>query len=329
MTRALLTTLSEDRTSATTELTDVGEDMLGDGELLLDVTHSSINYKDALALRGTRGVTRISPLICGIDAVGVVDESSDDRFAPGQAVLLNGEGLGETRPGGYTQRLRIPAAHALPVPHGMTPWEAAAAGTAGLTAALSVNALLDSGLDPADGEVLVTGASGGVGMLAVSLLKNAGYVVAASTGRGEQLAPLLREIGASDVLDRAELSEPGRPLQSERWSAVVDCVGSHTLANALAQVRYGGIVTACGLAQGADLPGSVHPFILRGVRLQGINSVHAPLTERARAWELLAQWARTTEKLPVMTRTVELGDVPEAAEALLAGRVVGRQVVTV
>lgn len=332
MTRALVTTVDADTGSATTQLTDVGPDQLGEGELLIDVTHSSINYKDALALRGTRGVARISPLIAGIDAVGTVRESDDPAFSPGDEVLLNGEGLGETRPGGYTEQLRLPAAKTLPLPDGITAWQAAALGTAGFTAALSVLAVLDAGTTPGDGPVLVTGATGGVGTIAVSLLAHAGFEVTASTGRREQAGALLEHVGATHLIDRTELSDPGKPLQSERWAAVVDCVGSHTLANALAQTRAQGVVTACGLAQGADLPGSVHPLILRGVRLQGITSIFAPREQRERAWNLLAQWVRDSEDFPLpqeLVREVPLEDVPEAAEALLAGQVLGRQVVSI
>lgn len=329
MTRALVTTVSPDYRSAQTTMTDVGDAFLGEGELLVDVTHSSINYKDALALRGTRGVARLSPLVAGIDVVGTVTQSDDPRFSPGDRVTLNGEGLGETRHGGYTQRLRIPAEKTLHLPAGVSPSDAAAVGTAGLTAALSVLAIMDAGIDPSQGRVLVTGATGGVGMMALSLLKNAGFMVTASTGRIEHGSPLLRTLGATDVIDREELSEPGKALQSETWAAVVDCVGSHTLANAVAQTQYGGIVTACGLAQGQDLPASVHPFILRGVRLQGINSVYASRVDRERAWELARQWLATTQKFSFMTRTVQLEDVPRAAEALLHGEVMGRTIVTV
>lgn len=319
MDRSLLVTRSGD--SVDVRLT--GELHLGEGDVLVDVSHSSLNYKDAMALRGDRGVMRVDPLVPGIDIVGTVVESDSPRFAPGDLVTVNGAGLGEFRHGGYTTRQRVDSASTVAVPERFSAWEAAAIGTAGFTAAMSVAALQEQGVDA--GEILVTGASGGVGSVAVHLLTRAGYTVVASSGRREH-DDFLRGLGASEIIDRAELSEPGRPLQKARWAGVVDCVGSHTLVNACAQTVWGGTVTACGLAQGPDLPATVLPFILRGVKLVGINSVDAPLRVRESAWALLVSLL-DTGVLTRLTSTVPLADVPRVAGELLDGHRHGRTVV--
>lgn len=299
-----------------------------EGELLIDVAFSSLNYKDGMALQANPGVVRMLPLVPGIDAVGVVVESKSDRFHPGDEVIINGAGLGESRHGGFTTQQRIPAASTVALPKAFTLWESAAIGTAGFTAALSVNALRDQGVKPEDGEILVTGATGGVGSVTIHLLKQLGYTVAASTGRVEEHGDYLRELGATEVIDRAELSEKSKPMQKTRWAGVIDSVGSYTLVNALAQTNWGGTVTACGLAQGPDLDATVLPFILRGVKLIGVNSVDAPLELREQAWATLAEHLNT-QVLADMTETVTLSGIAATGEALMSGRRHGRAVVDV
>ncbi len=322
MAHSLLVTRTDP--AVTASLTD--EVFLGPGEVLVDVSHSSLNYKDGMALRGDRGVMRVDPLVPGIDAVGTVVSSEDPRFAPGDLVTTNGGGLGEFRHGGYSTQQRVPAEATVHVPAAFDAWQAAAIGTAGFTAALSVAALREQGVG--GGEVLVTGATGGVGSIAVHLLATLGYDVAAATGRAGEHGTWLRELGASSLVDRAELTEPGRPLQKARWAGVVDCVGSHTLVNACAQTEWGGTVTACGLAQGPDLPATVLPFILRGVKLVGINSVDAPRELRERAWALLAD-ALDVDVLAGLSTTVPLGEVVAAGRELMNGQRRGRTVVAV
>lgn len=308
-------------------LEDADESLL-DGEVAVDVTHSSLNYKDGMALAG-RGIARTHPLIPGIDLVGVVTESADGRFAPGEAVVLNGDGLGETRHGGFATRARVRPDALVRLPEGMTPERAAAIGTAGFTAMLSVLRLEDDGITPESGDVLVTGASGGAGSIAVALLAARGYRVLAATGRAEENGDYLRSLGAAELVDRRELSEEvGRPLQSQRWAAAIDGVGSTTLVNVLAGTRALGTVAAYGLAQGPDLPATVLPFILRGVTLAGINSVECPTDRRERAWQVLAA-ELDTDLLDSMTTTIGLADTLPAAERILAGQVRGRTVVDV
>ena len=311
MNQSLLVTRTDD--GVTTELRE--ELFLGDGDMLVDVTHSSLNYKDAMALRGDKGVMRVDPLVPGIDAVGT--------DGTGRLVTVNGAGLGEFRHGGYTTQQRVPADAAIPVPERFDAWHAAAIGTAGFTAAMSVVALREQGVG--DGEVLVTGATGGVGSIAVHLLARLGYRVVASTGRPEH-SDWLRDLGAAELIGRAD--EKGRPLQKARWAGVVDCVGSHTLVNACAQTVWGGTVTACGLAQGPDFPATVLPFILRGVKLVGINSVDAPRPVRERAWELLDA-TLDIDVLTSLTSTVALDDVVSAGEKLMDGKLRGRTVVEI
>jgi acrylyl-CoA reductase (NADPH) len=297
------------------------------GEVKVQVHYSTLNYKDSLAITGKAPVVRRFPLHAGIDFAGTVLDSTDTRFKPGDAVLLNGWGVGENHSGGLAQKARVKADWLLPLPAGITPRQAMAIGTAGYTAMLCVQALQRHGVQPAQGEVLVTGANGGVGTWAVSLLAGLGYDVVASTGRLEE-TEFLRSLGATLVVHRDTLNAPGKPLAKERWAGVVDAVGSHTLANACASTRYGGAVTACGLAQGMDLPASVAPFILRGITLYGIDSVMAPLAKRQAAWAQLASSLDVT-KLDALTVEIPLGQAIEAATQLMAGHVRGRLVVNV
>lgn len=303
------------------------EDELMDGDVTVAVTHSTVNYKDGLALTGSSPVVRRWPMIPGIDFVGTVTDSSHPDWRAGDAVVLNGWGVGETHLGGYAEVARVPGDWLVPLPGAFTPAQSMAIGTAGYTAMLCVLALERHGVTPPDGPVLVTGAAGGVGSVAVALLAGLGFEVLASTGRPAE-ADYLRALGASDILERAELNEPGRPLGRERWGAAVDSVGSHTLANVLAGTRYGGTVAACGLAQGMDLPGSVAPFILRGVTLAGVDSVMAPQPVRREAWERLAT-DLDVARLDAITETRPIADAPQLAADILAGAVRGRVVLTI
>ena len=308
-------------------LEDADESLLS-GEVAVDVLASSLNFKDAMALAG-RGIARTHPLIPGIDLVGRVTDSADGRFRAGAVVVLNGDGIGETAHGGFATRARVSADALVRLPADLTPERAAAIGTAGFTAMLAVLRLEDEGLSPDAGDVLVTGASGGAGSIAVALLAARGFRVLASTGRVEDNGDYLRELGAAAVMDRRELSEePGRPLQSQRFAAAIDGVGSTTLANVLAQTVWGGTVAAYGLAQGPDLPTTVMPFILRGVTLAGINSVQCPLPLRERAWSALAR-ELDQGLLDMMTAHIGLSETIPHAERLLAGQVRGRTVVEV
>lgn len=323
---AFVLTRDDDRKQSLAWIT-VDESDLMEGDVTVAVSHSTVNYKDGLALTGSSPVVRRWPMIPGIDFAGTVTESTHEGIAVGDAVVLNGWGVGETHLGGYAQRARVPGEWLVPLPSAFTAAQSMAIGTAGYTAALCVQALERQGVTPEDGPVLVTGATGGVGSVAVALLATAGYEVVASTGKADE-AGYLRGLGAADVLDRAELSEPGRPMGKERWGAGVDSVGSHTLANVLAGIRYGGTVAACGLAQGMDLPGSVAPFILRGVTLAGVDSVMAPRPARLDAWERLAR-DLTPATLDAITETRPLADAPALAEDILAGRIRGRVVLEV
>ncbi len=305
-----------------------GPDGPADGEVALDVLYSSVNYTDGMLLGGRPGIACTSPLVAGIDAVGTVAASGSNAFSPGDLVVLNGAGLGESRDGGLAERVRVPAASLVRVPAGFSAARAAAVGTAGFTAMLSVLALERGGLEPGSGDVLVTGAGGGVGSVAVALLARLGHRVVASTGRVDELGDRLRALGAADVIDRSELGGPGKPLQSVRWAGAVDSVGSATLVNVLAQTRWGGVVTAAGLAQGPDLPGTVLPFILRAVTLAGINSVEAPAALREEAWARLAT-DLDPALLDAITTTVPLDGAIAAGERILAGASSGRVVVDV
>jgi acrylyl-CoA reductase (NADPH) len=287
-----------------------------------------VNYKDGLALTGKAPVVRVWPMTPGIDFAGVVERSENAAFKPGDRVVLNGWGLGETQQGGYAGKARVKAEWLVKLPDTISTADAMAIGTAGYTAMLCVLALEREGVTPDAGDVLVTGAAGGVGSVAIALLAKLGYRVVASSGRKDTEGGYLTGLGAADIIDRAELAGPARPLGRERWAGVVDAVGSHTLANALSQTRYGGAVAACGLAQGMDLPGSVAPFILRGVTLCGIDSVMAPKAKREVAWARLARDLDLV-KLAAMRIDASLDDVPRLAAAIVEGQVRGRAVVAV
>jgi acrylyl-CoA reductase (NADPH) len=312
----------------TTRLAELGDDALMPGDVTIDVDFSSINFKDGLAICGRPGVIREYPLIPGIDLVGTVtDAPAGGEFAAGDRVVLNGWGIGETHHGGLAERARVRSEWLIPLPQSLSPQRAAAIGTAGYTAMLAVLALEKSGALHGDGSVLVTGAAGGVGSVAIAVLAALGHHVTASTGRGEE-ADYLRSLGAAEIIDRASLSEPGKPLQAQRWAGAIDSVGGHTLANVLAQVNYGGTVAACGLAQSPELPTTVMPFILRAVTLAGINSVQAPRALRVEAWDRLAN-DLDLELLDELTTTVTLSEAADVAGRILEGQVRGRTVVDV
>jgi len=300
---------------------------LPEGDVLVRVEHSTLNYKDALAITNTSPVVRTWPMVAGIDGAGEVVESSHAAWRPGDFVIHNGWGAGETRWGCLAGKARLNGDGLVRVPGSMSTRHAMAIGTAGYTAMLCVLALERHGVQPGAGDVLVTGATGGVGSIATAVLARLGHAVTCATGKAGE-AEYLQRLGARHVIDRAELAAPGKPLQKERWAAVVDAVGSTTLANALAQTRYGGVVAACGLAGGADLPGTVMPFILRGVTLAGIDSVYAPIALRREAWSRLARDLEP-EALESMVEEVGLSDTIDKARELMAGRVRGRIVVTV
>ncbi|MCA1769455.1 MAG: oxidoreductase [Halomonas sp.] len=302
------------------------ESQLPEGDVTVKVDCSTLNYKDALAITGKGPVVRKFPMVPGIDLAGTVETSTSDEFKPGDSVLLNGWGVGEGHWGGLAEKARLESRWLIPLPSAFSARQAMAIGTAGYTAMLAVMALENNGVLPEHGDVLVTGANGGVGSYAIALLSRLGYRVIAATGRPEEEA-YLRELGAQEIIDRGELSEPGRPLAKERWIGAIDSVGSHTLANVLAATRYGGTVAACGLAQGMDLPSSVAPFILRGVTLAGIDSVMKPRPARLEAWRRLGELL-DPEQLDAITQTIGLGDAIAKAEDLLAGRVRGRVVVS-
>lgn len=308
--------------------TEVDEADLMEGEVTVEVSHSSLNFKDALAMTGSSPVVRRWPMIPGIDFVGRVRESSHADHGKGDLVVLNGWGVGETHLGGYAELARVPGDWLVPLPDGISPVQSMAIGTAGLTSMLCVLALEQHGVQPSDGPLLVTGAAGGVGSVAIAVLAELGYEVLASTGRAEAEGDYLRSLGAAEIIDRTELSEPGRPMGKERWGGAIDSVGSHTLANVLAQTRYGGTVAACGLAQGMDLPGSVAPFILRGVTCAGVDSVLCPLPRRQEAWARLAT-DLPLDLLESLTDQHLLEDAPGMAQQILDGQVRGRVVFTV
>lgn len=320
MTKGVLITNTDGLYAAS--VADIETGKLQQGEVRIDVTHSTINYKDALAITGKGKIIREFPMTPGIDCVGAVSESLDDNFAVGDTVVLNGFGCGERSPGGLTQSAVISGKHLIKLPEGIDPKHTMMLGTAGYTAMLCVIALQRAGVSPNDGEVLVTGANGGVGSVSVMLLSKLGYTVVASTGRPEE-SDFLRGLGASSIISRDELNQPGKPLGKERWAGVVDSLGSHTLANACATTKYGGAVAACGLAQGMDLSATVAPFILRGVTLLGIDSVYRPIADRQEAWAKLAELI-DVDKLNELSTTIGLNDVVATAEKLLAGQVRGR-----
>ena len=309
------------------ELGQLEESALPAGDVRVRVHYSTLNYKDGLAITGKGPVVRSFPMVPGIDFAGEVLESTSPEFKVGDAVLLNGWGVGEGHWGGLAQQARVKADWLIPLPKGFTAKQALAIGTAGYTAMLCVMALQKHGVKPADGEVLVTGAAGGVGSFAIALLSKLGFTVVASSGRPQE-AEYLRSLGAAEVIDRGSLSEPGKPLARERWAAVVDSVGSHTLVNACAATKSEGAVAACGLAQGMDFPGTVAPFILRGVTLYGINSVTVPKAKRIAAYEQLSALVDLAT-LEAISHEISLGEAMEYADALMKGNVRGRVIVDV
>ena len=311
----------------TVSLTQIDEAQLPEGDVTIDVAYSTLNYKDGLAMTGASPVVRMFPMVPGIDLAGTVRDSSNPEFKAGDKVVLNGWGVGEGHWGGLAQVARLKGDWLIPLPAAFSEKQAMAIGTAGYTAALCVDALVDAGVTPDQGEVLVTGATGGVGSVAVALLTQAGFRVVGSTGKASE-ADYLKQLGATSVMDRAELSERGMPLQLERWAGVVDAVGSHTLANACAATKYGGAVTACGLAQGFDFNTTVIPFILRGVRLLGVDSVMAPRAKRLKAWDRLAR-DLDPALLEMIGVEIALGDAIKVAGELLEGKIRGRVVVDV
>ena len=324
--RALIATRADDGTIHTS-IEDCSDDFLAEGDVVVAVEWSTVNYKDGMALAGTPPVIQRFPLIPGIDLAGTVEASADPRFAPGDRVVVNGWALGQTHHGGYATRARVRGDWLVELPAAISTRDAMAIGTAGYTAMLCVLALERGGADPARGDVLVTGASGGVGSVAIAILAKLGYRVLASTGRAGEEA-YLRDLGAAGIVDRNTLSEAGPPLGAARWAGAVDTVGSRTLANVLAQTAYGGTVAACGLAQGIDLPGSMLPFIGRAVTLAGVDSVNAPQALRERAWARLAA-DLDPGKLALATTAIGLADVPATARAILQGKVRGRTLVDV
>ena len=319
--------ISKDDAGQSAAIAQLDEAQLPAGDVSVDVEYSTLNYKDGLAITGSSPVVRRFPMVPGIDLAGVVTSSSHADWKAGDKVVLNGWGVGEAHWGGLAQKARLQGDWLVPLPGTFTSRQAMAVGTAGYTASLCVEALLAQGVTPQQGEVLVTGATGGVGSIAVALLARAGFTVIAATGKAAE-ADYLKQLGASDVIDRAALSAAGKPMQKERWAGVVDSVGSHTLANACAQTRYGGVIAACGLAQGMDFPASVAPFILRGVSLLGIDSVMAPRPPRLAAWNRLAK-ELDPALLDVIATDIGLADAIGVAADLLAGKVRGRVVVDV
>ena len=323
MFKGLLITQEEKKSIAS--VVDINDDQLPEGDVLVEVHYSTLNYKDGLAITGKSPVVRSFPMVPGIDLVGKVLQSDSDHFSEGDLVVLNGFGVGEVHWGGLAEKARLKSDWLIPLPKGIDAKHSMAVGTAGYTAMLSVLALEKQGVTPDSGDVLVTGANGGVGSFAIRLLNRLGYHVVASTGRMEE-SDYLKSLGASDVIDRNTLSEPGKPLQKERWAAVIDCVGSHTLANACASTKYGGVVTSCGLAQGMDFPASVAPFILRGIKLIGIDSVMRPIADRLEAWQRLSELLQP-EDFDTISEEIGLGEVVETAYKLLDGKVRGRVLV--
>lgn len=317
----------KDTGSVSARLTTIDEACLPPGEVTVRVQYSSLNYKDALALHNRAPIVRSFPMVPGIDLAGVVESSTSPDFSPGDTVFLNGHGIGENHWGGLAQKARVPAAYLQKAPAPLTPASIMAIGTAGYTAMLCVMALERAGVTPAAGDILVTGASGGVGGFAVALLAAHGFRVIASTGRVEE-TDYLKKLGAAEVIDRATLATPGKPLQKERWAAAVDSVGSHTLVNVCASAKYRGVVAACGMAQGLDFPASVAPFILRNVSLLGIDSVNTPNDDRKAAWSQLSREITPT-MLTLLTSEIPLDEASATAARLLEGKIRGRVVVAI
>jgi len=323
--KALLATKTDNRVSAS--IVDMPEHDLMPGDVTVKIDYSTVNYKDALAISGRAEVIKRFPLVAGIDFAGVVEASSHPGIAVGDRVLVNGWGLSQTHHGGLAQKARVSGDWLVKIPKVFSTKDAMAIGTAGYTAMLSVLALEHGGLTPDRGDILVTGANGGVGSIAIAILSGLGYRVVASTGRTDE-HDYLTSLGAAQIIDRRTLSDKGAPIASEKWAGAVDSVGSHTLANVLAQTQYRGVVTACGLAQGLDLPGSVLPFILRNVTLAGIDSVNAPQEARLQAWSRLAS-DLDLSKLATTTQVVGLAEVPAVVQRIFEGKVRGRVVVDV
>ncbi|WP_419710335.1 MDR family oxidoreductase [Pseudomonas sp. NFX224] len=319
--------IDKDESGYRATLQQINDDQLPEGDVTVRVAYSTLNFKDGLAITGSSPVVRKFPMVPGIDLAGTVEVSGHPDYKVGDKVLLNGWGVGEGHWGGLAQKARLNGDWLIPLPDAFTAAQAMAIGTAGYTAMLCILALEHNGVMPEQGEILVTGANGGVGSFAIALLSRLGYRVVASTGRTSE-HDYLKQLGASEIIDRATLSEPGKPLAKERWAAVIDSVGSHTLANACASTKANGTVAACGLAQGMDFPASVAPFILRGVTLAGINSVTQPKAKRVDAWNRLAQ-DLDFNLLPLISREIGLSEVIEAAPRLLAGQLRGRVVVDV
>jgi acrylyl-CoA reductase (NADPH) len=317
--------IDKDDTGYHVQLTSIDEAQLPEGDVTVQVSHSTLNYKDALAITNKGPIVRSFPMVPGVDLAGTVEQSSNPEFKPGDQVLLNGWGVGEGHWGGLAQVARLQGKWLIPLPEAFTASQAMAIGTAGYTAMLAVMALEQNGVTPDKGEVLVTGANGGVGSFSIAILAKLGYRVVASTGRAAE-SDYLMQLGAAQVIDRATLSEPGRPLARERWAGAIDSVGSHTLANICASMRYWGTVAACGLAQGMDFPASVAPFILRGVTLAGIDSVMRPRQDRIDAWARLAS-DLDQQKLALITHEIGLSEVIDTAHRLMEGQVRGRVVV--
>jgi acrylyl-CoA reductase (NADPH) len=317
--------INKDDNGYRAELADIDDSQLPVGDVTVRVSHSTLNYKDGLAVTGKGPIVRQFPMVPGVDLAGTVEDSRDPDFKPGDQVLLNGWGVGEGHWGGLAQKARLQGKWLIPLPSAFTPAQAMAIGTAGYTAMLAIMALEKNGVTPDKGEVLVTGANGGVGSFAIALLAKLGYRVVASTGRVSE-SDYLTSLGAAEIIDRATLAEPGRPLAKERWAGAIDSVGSHTLANICASTRYWGTVATCGLAQGMDFPASVAPFILRGVTLAGIDSVMRPRQDRIDAWARLAQ-DLDVSLLPLISREIGLSEVVETAQLLMDGQVRGRIVV--
>lgn len=317
--------INKDDNGYRAELTDLDDAQLPEGNVTVRVSHSTLNYKDGLAITGKGPIVRQFPMVPGVDLAGTVEDSSDPDFKPGDQVVLNGWGVGEGHWGGLAERARVQGKWLIPLPSAFTPAQAMAIGTAGYTAMLAIMALEKNGVTPDKGDVLVTGANGGVGGFAIVLLAKLGYRVVASTGRVSE-GEYLTSLGAAEIIDRATLAEPGRPLAKERWAGAIDSAGSHTLANICASTRYWGTVAACGLAQGMDFPASVAPFILRGVTLAGIDSVMRPRQDRIDAWARLAR-DLDVSLLPLISREIGLSEVVETAHQLMDGQVRGRIVV--
>jgi acrylyl-CoA reductase (NADPH) len=319
--------IDKDEKGYRTSIAELPGEKLVQGNVLVNVLYSTLNYKDALAITGKAPVIRSFPMIPGIDFSGIVEHSESDEFQVGDKVLLNGFGVGEKHMGGLSQKAKVNSDWLIPLPESISPLQAMSIGTAGYTAMLCILALEKNGITPESGKILVTGATGGVGSFAVKLLSLMGYSVVASTGSSDQ-HDYLTDLGATEIIDRAKLSEPGKPLMKEKWAGAVDSIGSHTLANVCASIQYGGAVAACGLAQGMDLPASVAPFILRGVSLLGIDSVMRPRADRVAAWKKLSEILPETEMESIAT-IIGLAASIEVAGKLLNGEVTGRVVVDV